>query len=98
MGKKKSLVETYLALTPWVSLAIGLYLALVRPSALFIASPILVLWLLPDFFTDWVNRRPEDRKTELTPERKDSLRLAGLRTWRYFREFSNAAKPLADPG
>ncbi len=90
LGKKKSLVETYLAVTPWLSLGIGLFLALVRPSALFIASPILVLWLLPDFFKGWVNRQPEDRQSQLTPERKDSLRLAGLRTWRYFREFSNA--------
>ncbi len=89
LGERKSLVETYLALTPCLSLATGLFLAAVRPSALYIASPILALWLLPDFFTDWVNRRPVDKKPQLNPEQEGFLRLAGLRTWRYFREFSN---------
>ena len=90
LGTKKSLVETYLAFTPALSLATAVFLAWVRPDALFIASPILVLWLLPDFFTDWVNRQPVDRTSQLTPERERFFRLAGLRTWRYFREFSNA--------
>jgi hypothetical protein len=90
MGERKSLVETYLALTPCLSLATGLFLAAVRPAALYIASPILGLWLLPDFFTDWVNRRLVEKQPQLTPEHESFLRLAGLRTWRYFREFSNA--------
>jgi hypothetical protein len=90
LGKKKSLVETYLALTPCLSLATALFLAVVRPAALYIAWPILGLWLLPNFFSDWVNRRPVDRAPQMTPERESFLRLAGLCTWRYFREFSNA--------
>ena len=90
LGKKKSLVETYLALTPCLSLAIGLFLAVVRPAALYVASPILVLWLLPDFFTDWVNRRPAEKEPQAAPGHEGFLRLAGLRTWRYFREFSTA--------
>ena len=90
LGERKSLVETYLALTPCLSLAIGLFLAAVRPAALYIASPILTLWLLPDFFTDWVNRRPVDKKPQLSPQDEGLLRLAGLRTWRFFREFCNA--------
>jgi hypothetical protein len=90
LGEKKSLVDTYLALTPCLSLATGLLLAVVRPSALYIASPILVLWLLPDFFSDWVNRQPVDPKPQLNAHDEGFLRLAGLRTWRYFREFSHA--------
>jgi cyclic beta-1,2-glucan synthetase len=90
LGEKKSLVETYLSLTPCISLSIGLLLAVVRPSALYIASPILALWLLPDFSTDWVNRRPAERKLQVDSGSEAFLRLAGLRTWRYFREFSTA--------
>ena len=74
-----------------VSLGLVCSSPLVHPSALFVASPILALWLLPDFFKDWVNRRPvENRQSQLTPERKTRCALAGLRTWRYFREFSHA--------
>ncbi len=90
LGTRKSLVETYLEATPALSLGVALMLALVRPKALLIASPILALWLLSDFFKDWVNRRPEDATEQLTVEQESFLRLAGLRTWRYFREFSNA--------
>ena len=89
--KKKTPVETYLAFTPWISLAIGLTLAAVRPASLLVASPILALWLLEDYFTSWVNRRPVDDKASLSAEHESFLRLAGLRTWRYFREFSTAA-------
>ena len=90
LGKKKTPVETYLTLTPWISLAIGLTLAAVRPTSLLIASPVLGLWLMADFFTAWVNRRPSEEKPQLPPRAEGFLRLAGLRTWRYFREFSNA--------
>jgi cyclic beta-1,2-glucan synthetase len=90
LGKRKTPVETYLTLMPWLSLAIGMTLAVVRPASLFIALPILGIWLMADFFTDWVNRQPLEVKPRLNPERECFLRLAGLRTWRYFREFSNA--------
>jgi hypothetical protein len=89
LGAKKSLVESYLELTPVLSLAIGLFLALLRPKALLVAAPILGVWLLADFFKDWVNRRPEDATAKMTAAQERFLRLAGLRTWRYFREFAN---------
>ena len=90
LGRKKTPVEVYLALTPWIAVAIGVALVGVRPASLFIASPILGLWMLADFFTIWVNRKPSDQKRQLTPEDERFLRLTGLRTWRYFREFSHA--------
>lgn len=90
IGKKKTPVEIYLTLAPWLVLAIGLILAAVRPAALVVAGPILALWLLEDFFTKWVNRRPVDRQRPLSPERESLLRLVALRTWRYFRELSTA--------
>ncbi len=89
--RKKTPVETYLAVTPWIALAIGLTLAAVRPASLLVAGPILALWVLADFFTSWVNRKPMEEKPDLPTEHEAFLRLAGLRTWRYFREFSNAA-------
>lgn len=89
-GRERTPVETYLILTPWVSLAIGVVLAALRPASVFIASPVLTLWLLADFFTHWVNRRPRDQKNQLNPEDEAFLRSVGLRTWRFFLQYSHA--------
>ncbi len=86
---KKTAVELYLGLTPWFALAAGLSLALVRPSALAVAAPVLGLWMLAGVFTRWINQPPRRRKKQVDPQDADFLRIASLATWRYFREFSN---------
>jgi cyclic beta-1,2-glucan glucanotransferase len=88
--RRKSAVEVYLALTPWFALAAGVSLAILRPSALRVAAPVLVLWLMARAITKWINRPPRTRKKSLEPQDVAFLRLASLATWRYFREFSNA--------
>ena len=87
--RKKTAVEVYLDITPWFALTAGLSLALVRPSALAAAAPVLVLWLLAGVFTRWINQPPRRRENSLDPRDAGFLRLASLTTWRYFREFSN---------
>ncbi|HXH49744.1 MAG TPA: glucoamylase family protein [Terriglobia bacterium] len=88
--RKKTAVEVYLDLTPWFALAAGVSLALLRPSAVLVAAPVLSLWLLAGAFTKWINKPPSRRKKPLRPQDVAFLRLASLTTWRYFREFSNA--------
>jgi cyclic beta-1,2-glucan glucanotransferase len=88
--RKKTAVEAYLALTPWFALCAGVTLAFVRPSALTVAAPILVLWLLAGVFSKWINQAPPKRSKSLSPQDTDFLRHATLATWRYFREFSNS--------
>ena len=50
-SQKKSPVETYLEITPWLSLGVGLLLAFVRPGSFLVALPLLVLWVLVE--ADW---------------------------------------------
>lgn len=88
--RKKSAVETYLAVTPWFALATGVAMAFLRPSALPVAAPFLILWLLAPLFTRWINHPPRRRKKPLEAQDIAFLRTASLATWRYFREFSNA--------
>ncbi|TAM83940.1 MAG: glycosyl transferase [Acidobacteria bacterium] len=89
-ARKKTAVDTYLALTPGFALVAGISLAILRPSALPAAAPILGLWLLVGVFTKWINQPPRRRKKSLEEQDVAFLRLASLATWRYFREFSNA--------
>jgi hypothetical protein len=43
-SQKKSPVETYLDITPWISFFIGLFLAVDRPEAFMVGFPLLVVW------------------------------------------------------
>src|SRR5215472_3513857 len=88
--KKRTRVDAYLLWTPVVSLAIAVLLILLRPNALPVALPILTLWACSGAFTHWLDRPPRPGKDEITDQDEEFLRQAALRTWRFFRTFSNA--------
>ncbi len=88
--RKKTPIEFCLALTPYFALAVGVSLAVLRPSALYFASPVLALWLCAGLFTRWINRPPRRRRTQVGPQDEMFLRNGALATWRFFREFSHA--------
>jgi len=89
-GKPTSL-DRYFAFTPIIAIAIGAMLLLLRPHAFWVALPILVLWACSRAVEAWVNRSPHRESTEVAAEDQRFLRLAALRTWRYFAEFSSAS-------
>jgi cyclic beta-1,2-glucan synthetase len=88
-SQKKSPVETYFELTPWISFGVGLFLAVDRPASFLVALPLLVLWALSKPIGQWLNL---PARTGETMEAPDSLllRQSALRTWRLFREYSTA--------
>jgi hypothetical protein len=90
MVERKSAVDVYLDWMPWVSLVISVPLALLRPRALPVAAPILILWGCSKYLSQWLNRPMRPESTALTSEDEDFLRTAALSTWRFFRELSNA--------
>ena len=87
---KRTRVDLYLVWTPVVSLAIAVLLILFRPNALPVALPVLALWACSGAFTHWLDRPPRPGKDQITGEDEEFLRLSALRTWRFFRIFSNA--------
>ena len=86
----KTPVDRYLDFTPILAVFIGIALAVFRPQALAAASPILLLWLLSKPATKWLDRPLRSAQTILTADEEKYLRQAALKTWRFFREFSNA--------
>jgi hypothetical protein len=88
--QKKSPVEIYLEITPWLSFFVGLFLAVDRPESFMVALPLLVLWGLSKPIVQWLSL--PSRTGEKRMEAKDEalLRKSALRTWRLFREHSNA--------
>jgi cyclic beta-1,2-glucan synthetase len=87
---KKSPVETYLEITPWLSVAVGVVVALWRPESFLVALPLLVLWGLSKPIGQWLNLPARTGETKMEVEDKSVLRQSALRTWRLFREFSTA--------
>jgi cyclic beta-1,2-glucan synthetase len=87
-GQKKSPVEIYLEITPWLAFFVGLFLAVDRPESFMVALPLLVLWGLSKPIVQWLSL--PSRTGEKRMEAKDEalLRRSALRTWRLFREFS----------
>ena len=88
IGQAYSSLDLYLAFTTVIASAIGVVLLLVRPSAFWVALPILVLWACGRGLAVWVDR-PRHRGAAPTEDQM-FLRLAALHTWRYFAEFSSA--------
>lgn len=74
-------------LAPVIAIATTLPLALLRPSALAVAGPILALWLVSPAIAWWISRPLARREARLTPEQNLFLRKIARRTWAFFDAF-----------
>jgi hypothetical protein len=88
--QKKSPVETYLDITPWLAFFVGLFLAVDRPESFMVALPLLVLWGVSKPIVQWLSLPSRAEKKKMEAKDEALLRRSALRTWRLFREFSTA--------
>jgi hypothetical protein len=89
-SQKKSPVETYLDITPWISFFIGLFLVVDRPEAFMVALPLLVVWGVSKPIVQWLSQPARKGRLRLGAQDQSLLRQSALRTWRLFREYSTA--------
>ncbi len=73
--------------SPALALAIGALVAWAKPSALFVATPILALWFLAPEVACWMSRPSTPREEPLRQDERRRLRLLARRTWRFFDVF-----------
>lgn len=83
------LVDTYLKWTFPLSLAIGVIVLFVQPSSLLTALPFLMLWGSSNLICKWLNEPQSAGKERIGASDNTLVRNVALRTWRFFREFSN---------
>jgi hypothetical protein len=88
-GKKNSPVDLYLKATPWLTLVGSAFLAIDRPESFVIAWPLLLLWGGSEAFSNWLDQPLPEDGLRIRPRDEALLRSSALRTWRFFREFSN---------
>lgn len=93
----ESIVDTYLRCCLPISGALGVLIYAVNPRALPIALPFLILWGLSKWICAWLNQPESPRENDVNIKDRAELRQMGLRTWRFFREFSNAAESWLIP-
>ena len=87
-GDKRTMLHIYLNWTPALSLALFGFVYLVNKRALPAALPILLLWAFSKPISLWLNRPPRAPRKKVSDSHQRLLRIAALRTWRYFSEFS----------
>jgi cyclic beta-1,2-glucan synthetase len=88
-GKKSSPVDLYLKATPWLAIVGGVFLAVDRPESFAVAWPLLLLWAASEAFCNWLDQPLPEDGLRILPGDEALLRSSALRTWRFFREFSN---------
>jgi len=74
-------------LAPTLAVGTLVTLAAVRPAALLVAGPFLLLWLLSPLAAWWVSRPLYPREARLTPEQTRFLGGLARKTWAFFETF-----------
>ena len=87
-GYKRTVLDIYLSWTPALAMGIFALLWYGRRNAVPAALPILLLWACSKPISLWLNRPPRAPRKQESEKDRWMLRLASLRTWRYFAEFS----------
>jgi len=88
-SKATTLVDSYLDWAVFLAIAIGALAAVTHPGSLAIALPFLVLWSSSKWICDWLNQPRESGESPFKAADRGLLRNSALRTWRFFREYSN---------
>ncbi|HEV8634606.1 MAG TPA: glucoamylase family protein [Chloroflexota bacterium] len=73
-----------------VALLIGLAVALVRPGALPVASPLILLWFAAPSVAAWISQPTPRRSRQLDRDATVLLRRTARKTWRFFETFVTA--------
>src|SRR5215831_14918627 len=90
-AQRKSTVDTYLELTPLLSILIGVTVWAFRPKALPAALPVIGLWFLSRAVSGWLNRPPHTSNSSIGTEDMALIRDSAERMWRFFDEWSTPA-------
>jgi len=88
VGYKRTVLDIYLDYTPALAMVLFFLIWFAHRSALPAALPILVLWAGSKPVSLWLNRPPRAPRKPASEQDRRFLRLAALRIWRYFAEFS----------
>ena len=83
-----TLVDEYLKYSLLITVAVGPIIYILHPQSLAIAMPFVVVWAASAWIGEWFNRPQRPLSSRIKTKDRGVVRNAGLRTWRFFHEFS----------
>ena len=84
-------------IAPVTALASALFLAVMQPTQLAAAFPILCLWFVSPWIAWWISQPIERVPANLTAEQLKFLRITARRTWHFFDTFVTAQENWLPP-
>lgn len=89
IANQTSLTSSYvtMGIEPVLTIVLVSWLAIDSPEKLFIAVPVLVLWLIAPFITWFTSKPLEKQVTILTDEQNIFLQKMARKTWSFFEKF-----------
>lgn len=72
---------------PLFAVAVAIFVFILNPSALFIAVPFLLAWLVSPYIAVIINEPEAPPQTKITAAQEDKLRLLARSTWLFFEHF-----------
>ena len=70
------------------NILLGTAIAMINPSALFVASPLLLAWILSPLISDWISQPILRKSARLSDAESKQLRRLARRTWAYFEQYA----------
>ena len=89
LGKNQSIAVVWREVSAASVLAVvlALLIALLNPSALLVAAPLLLAWLAGPLIIMWTNQLLRQDGQPLTPDQKKQLHCLARRTWFFYEQF-----------
>ncbi|MGA9883316.1 MAG: glucoamylase family protein [Candidatus Acidiferrales bacterium] len=89
-ASRTHIVDKYVRGSVVLATAIGVLMGIFHPLVLAVSLPFIAAWAMLPKIISWFDQPSAARQPALSDDQKALVRNAGLRTWRFFREFSNA--------
>ena len=82
---------------PAIALCASIAILYFRPSAFWVAAPLLVLWMCAPAYAWWLSRPVPREQVRLSRKQLDFLRLLARKTWAFFETMVNAGDNWLPP-
>ena len=75
------------AITTFIIL-LGTAILMINPSAMLVAAPLLLAWVISPQVSDWISRPSLHASTSLSDAQRKQLQRLARRTWTYFEQYA----------
>ncbi len=67
---------------------LGTAIAMINPSSLFVAAPLILAWILSPLISDWISAPILHKSAHLSDSDSKQLKRVARRTWAYFEQYA----------